>query len=116
MSNSTDTDGMLAQQQCKSYSNSDAPLNPNRVSEFINQLDGWTQHGMAIEKSFKFDNHYQATSFVNAVAWISHRQDHHPEIVIGYNKCTVEYTTHAVNGLSKNDFICAAKVDALLKV
>lgn len=114
MSTNTDTDGILAQQQCKPCSKSDTPLNPMQINEFFKQLDGWTQHGMAIKKSFKFDNHYQAMSFVNAVAWISHRQDHHPEIVIAYNKCIVEYTTHAVNGLSKNDFICAAKVDALL--
>jgi 4a-hydroxytetrahydrobiopterin dehydratase len=116
MSTNTDPDGRLAQLQCKAYTKSDAPLNPNQVSELIKQLDGWTKNGMSIERSFKFDNHYEVISFVNAVAWISHRQDHHPEIAIGYNKCAVEYTTHAVNGLSKNDFICAAKVDELLKV
>jgi 4a-hydroxytetrahydrobiopterin dehydratase len=55
-------------------------------------------------------------SFVNAVAWVSNQEDHHPELTISYNKCKVEYTTHSVGGLSENDFICAAKVDALLQV
>jgi 4a-hydroxytetrahydrobiopterin dehydratase len=55
-------------------------------------------------------------AFVNTVAWISHREDHHPDIALGYNKCRVEYTTHSVGGLSENDFICAAKIDVLFKV
>jgi 4a-hydroxytetrahydrobiopterin dehydratase len=53
---------------------------------------------------------------VNALAWISHREDHHPDLQVGYNKCRVEYATHAIGGLSENDFICAAKCDALFKI
>ena len=53
-------------------------------------------------------------AFVNATAWISHRENHHPDIELGYNRVTLRYTTHAANGLTENDFICAAKVDALL--
>jgi 4a-hydroxytetrahydrobiopterin dehydratase len=52
-------------------------------------------------------------AFVNATAWISHREDHHPDITVGYNQCRVEYWTHAIKGLSENDFICAAKLDRL---
>ena len=52
-------------------------------------------------------------AFANAAAWISHREDHHPDMTVGYNKCRVEYVTHAIKGLSTNDFICAAKLDAL---
>ncbi len=52
-------------------------------------------------------------AFVNATAWISHREDHHPDLSVGYNKCRVDYITHAIGGLSENDFICAAKIDAL---
>jgi 4a-hydroxytetrahydrobiopterin dehydratase len=52
-------------------------------------------------------------AFVNAVAWIAHREDHHPDVALGYDRCTVRFATHAVSGLSLNDFICAAKVDAL---
>jgi 4a-hydroxytetrahydrobiopterin dehydratase len=53
-------------------------------------------------------------AFVNAVAWIAHRENHHPDLEVGYNSCRVSYTTHAIGGLSENDFICAAKVEALL--
>jgi 4a-hydroxytetrahydrobiopterin dehydratase len=55
-------------------------------------------------------------AFVNALAWISHREDHHPDLAVGYNQCRVTYWTHAVGGLSENDFICAAKCDALFDI
>jgi 4a-hydroxytetrahydrobiopterin dehydratase len=54
-------------------------------------------------------------AFVNAVAWISHREDHHPNVFAGFSRCELVYTTHAVDGLTENDFICADKVDALLE-
>ncbi|EGQ63942.1 pterin-4-alpha-carbinolamine dehydratase, partial [Acidithiobacillus sp. GGI-221] len=63
---------------------------------------------------FRFKNFYETMAFVNAVAWISHREDHHPDLELGYNRCVVHYSTHAIGGLSENDFICAARVDALL--
>ena len=66
-----------------------------------------------ITKTYEFKNYYQTMAFVNAAAWISHREDHHPDMTVGYNKCRVDYSTHAINGLSENDFICAAKLDAL---
>ena len=68
----------------------------------------------AIQAEFKFDNYWQTTAFINAVAWIAHTQDHHPDISFGYKSCTVSYWTHAIDGLSENDFICAAKIDAAL--
>ena len=55
-------------------------------------------------------------AFVNAAAWISHREDHHPDLLVGYNQCKVTYVTHSVGGLSRNDFICAAKLDALFEL
>lgn len=70
--------------------------------------------GERIEAQFAFTDYWRTTAFVNAVAWIAHTEDHHPEIRFGYNECTVQYWTHAVKGLTENDFICAAKVDALL--
>jgi 4a-hydroxytetrahydrobiopterin dehydratase len=70
--------------------------------------------GQAIRREFRFKNFYETMAFVNAVAWISHREDHHPELELGYNRCVVHYSTHAIGGLSENDFICAARVDALL--
>ena len=55
-------------------------------------------------------------AFVNALAWISLREDHHPDLIVGYNRCRVSYWTHDVNGLSENDFFCAAKVERLLEI
>jgi 4a-hydroxytetrahydrobiopterin dehydratase len=68
-----------------------------------------------LEARFEFTNYYRTTAFVNAVIWIAHQEDHHPEIQFGYQQATVSYWTHAINGLSHNDFICAAKIDALLQ-
>lgn len=62
---------------------------------------------------FTFKNYYQTTAFVNAVAWIAHCQDHHPDITFGYKNCTIVFSTHAIGGLSENDFICAARIDNL---
>ena len=70
--------------------------------------------GQAVRRIFTFGNHHEVMAFVNAVAWISHREDHHPHQTVGYSRCELVYTTHAVEGLTENDFICAAKVDALL--
>jgi 4a-hydroxytetrahydrobiopterin dehydratase len=70
--------------------------------------------GLAIERSFRFKNYYQTIAFVNALAWIAHSEDHHPELTVGYNRCTVHFSTHSIGGLSENDFICAARIDSLL--
>ncbi|MCG6872379.1 MAG: 4a-hydroxytetrahydrobiopterin dehydratase, partial [Gammaproteobacteria bacterium] len=63
---------------------------------------------------FRFKNYYETTAFVNGAAWIAHREDHHADIRFGYRECEISYTTHAIGGLSDNDFICAAKINALL--
>ena len=70
----------------------------------------------SISRTFKFKNYYDTMSFVNVVAVVAHRQDHHPEMIVNYNTCRVEYSTHSVGGLSLNDFICAARVDGILKI
>ncbi len=106
----------LAARQCKPCAAGTPALRQDQIAALLQQLDGWTQQGQVIGKTLTFNNFHQAMSFVNAVAWISNQEDHHPELTISYNKCTVEYTTHSVGGLSENDFICAAKVDALLQV
>ncbi|MGB0954535.1 MAG: 4a-hydroxytetrahydrobiopterin dehydratase [Panacagrimonas sp.] len=67
----------------------------------------------ALIGEFEFDNYYQTQAFVNAVAYIAHRQDHHPDIEFGYRSCRVRWWTHSVNGISENDLICAARIDAL---
>jgi len=67
-----------------------------------------------ISRTFHFKNYYQTIAFVNALAWVTHEQDHHPDLEVGYNRCRVHYTTHSVDGLSENDFICAARIDRLV--
>jgi 4a-hydroxytetrahydrobiopterin dehydratase len=82
------------------------------IASFLGELPGWSVRDGVLVKDFKFANYYETIAFVNLVAWISHRQDHHPDLEVGYNRCRVAYSTHSVGGLSKNDFICAARVDA----
>ena len=106
----------LANKQCKPCEGGTQPLSQTAINEFLSELGGWVQNDRLITKTFEFKNYYQTMAFVNAVAWVSHREDHHPDLHVGYNKCHVEYSTHAINGLSENDFICAAKVNALFKI
>ncbi|MHB0873674.1 MAG: 4a-hydroxytetrahydrobiopterin dehydratase [Acidithiobacillus ferrooxidans] len=91
-----------------------APLDAEQVGLLLRSLPQWQVAGQAIRREFRFKNFYETMAFVNAVAWISHREDHHPDLELGYNRCVVHYSTHAIGGLSENDFICAARVDALL--
>lgn len=91
------------------------PLTPHEVKEFMKQIKNWqvSEDGKTIYQLFSFKNFYKTMAFVNAVAWIANIENHHPDMEVGYNYCVIKYTTHAINGLSKNDFICAAKVDGL---
>ena len=90
-------------------------LTDQQISSKLVQIPGWERAGKEIAKTFKFKNYYETMAFVNATAWISHRQDHHPDLEVGYNACRVRYSTHSVGGLSENDFICAAKIEAMMK-
>ena len=79
----------------------------------LEQVDGWSFVDGALEKHFRFENFHQTMAFVNALAWIAHCEDHHPDLAVSYNRCVARFNTHSVGGISINDFICAAKVDAL---
>lgn len=103
----------LTTRRCKPCEGGVAPLAPAEVENLLKQLKGWALEAGAIAKTYSFKNYHQTMAFVNAAAWISHREDHHPDMSVGYNTCRVAYVTHAINGLSDNDFICAAKIDAL---
>ena len=103
----------LASGKCKPCEGGVSPLKDTEVRSLLKQLDGWEYAGGHIAKTYAFKDHYQTMAFVNAAAWISHREDHHPDMTVGYNQCRVEYVTHAIKGLSENDFICAAKLDRL---
>jgi 4a-hydroxytetrahydrobiopterin dehydratase len=106
----------LTDKHCKPCEGGTPPLTEKEARELLKQLEGWELSDNRISKTFAFKNYYQTIAFVNAVAWMTHREDHHPDMTVGYSKCRVEYSTHAVGGLSDNDFICAAKVDALFKI
>ena len=103
----------LATRKCKPCAGGVSPLKPAEVETLLKQLQGWALENGAITKTYAFKNYCQTTAFVNATAWISHREDHHPDLAVGYGNCRVAYKTHAIDGLSENDFICAAKIDAL---
>jgi 4a-hydroxytetrahydrobiopterin dehydratase len=85
------------------------------LHDTLQLLPHWqlTQEGTLLEREFRFKDYYQTMAFVNAVAWIAHQQDHHPEMVVNYNHVLLSFTTHAVDGISMNDFICAAQIDLL---
>jgi 4a-hydroxytetrahydrobiopterin dehydratase len=90
-----------------------SPYTDEEARGMLASLKGWIVENNTLVKVYPFSNYYQTMAFVNALAWVSHREDHHPDLTVGYNKCRVEYSTHAIGGLSENDFICAAKCDAL---
>ena len=106
----------LARKKCKPCEGGIDPLSPEQVRPMLKGLAGWSQEGKAIAKTYRFKNYFETMAFVNAAAWISHREDHHPDMLVGYNQCRVTYITHAIDGLSENDFICAAKLDALFEL
>jgi 4a-hydroxytetrahydrobiopterin dehydratase len=76
-------------------------------------LAGWTVEADRIARSFRFANYHETLAFVNAVAFIAHREDHHPDLGVHYNRCDVEWSTHDAGGVTLNDCICAAKVECL---
>lgn len=91
------------------------PLDKDEISQLLSQVAGWevSIDGKCINRSYKFENFYHTMAFVNAIAWIANQEGHHPDLEIGYNYCHVKFTTHAVDGLTQNDFICAAKINKL---
>jgi len=105
----------LSNKQCKPCEGGVAPLSQAKIDQLMTQLSDWSQQEQTIHKCYDFKDYYQTMAFVNAVAWMTHKENHHPDLAVGYNTCQVTYSTHAINGLSENDFICAAKVDALFK-
>jgi 4a-hydroxytetrahydrobiopterin dehydratase len=90
-----------------------APLARAEIDRRLPTLRGWAVVDGKLRRDFKFADHYATMAFVNAIAWVSHRQDHHPDLAVGYDTCRVEYLSHDVGGLSEADFICAARIDAL---
>ena len=108
----------LAQKRCIPCEGGVKALNRAAAEKLLKELGPtWklSADNKQILGNFEFKNYYRTTAFVNAVAWIAHNEDHHPDITFGYKTAAITYWTHAIGGLSENDFICAAKVDSLLK-
>ena len=102
----------LAQQHCEPLEGH-AAMTTAQVETHLTQAPGWALVEGAIQKRYDFADYHHTMAFVNAVAWVAHVQDHHPDLLVSYNRCTVRFNTHSVGGISINDFICAAKLEAL---
>jgi len=85
------------------------------VAEQLRALPAWRHTDAALVREYRFADYYETLAFVNALAFMIHREDHHPEIVVAYNRCELSFNTHSVGGISENDFICAAKADAVFE-
>ena len=105
----------LARAHCIARKGAEHRLGEARIRELLPQLPGWelAEDGHALVKTFRFPDYYRTMSFVNALAHVANREDHHPDLGVHYDRAVVRYSTHDVGGLSENDFICAAKADAL---
>ena len=106
----------LLADSCQPLPKEAACLSGTEAKDFLALLPDWemSRDGDSISRDYKFKNYYETLSFLNAAAWIAHQEDHHPNITVTYNHCVIAYSTHSVSGLSRNDFICAAKTDILL--
>jgi len=107
----------LTRKRCAPCEGGVDPLSEAASRELLGALhDDWslTDDGKCIERTFKFSGYHRTIAFVNAVAWIAESEGHHPDLGVYYGKVHMLWTTHAIGGLSENDFICAAKVDRLL--
>lgn len=106
----------LANRHCKPCEGGVAPLRPDQARDLLTALhEDWrlSDDGLEISRCCKFPAYSRTLGFANAVAWIAITEGHHPVLTVSYGSCDISYTTHAISGLSDNDFICAAKIDRL---
>ncbi len=105
----------LADRRCQPLKGAQHLLGADAVSARLAALPGWelVEDGLAIRKTFRFQDYYRTMAFVNALAHVAHAQDHHPDLGVHYDRAVVRYSTHDVGGLSENDFTCAAKAELL---
>jgi len=106
----------LVTEQCRPIPRDQPALSGRELESLCSHIPDWSLNTeqTAISRVFKFKDYYATIAFANAVAWIAQQQDHHPELNISYNLCHIIYTTHSRDGLSRNDFICASRIDTLL--
>lgn len=103
----------LLHQKCQALEGG-SPMSEAAVRDHLAQVSGWHLNDGSIEKTYSFKNFFETIAFVNALAWICNTEDHHPDLAVSYGRCVVRFNTHSVGGISINDFICAAKTDALV--
>lgn len=106
----------LADKHCKPCEGGVPPLGPEEAADLLAGLHpDWSisDDGLEISRTFEFPAYSRTLGFTNAVAWIAIAEGHHPVLTVSYGSCAVSYSTHAVNGLTDNDFICAAKIDRI---
>ncbi len=106
--------GGLAARKCVPCEGGVPALTAAEAAALLRELHGEWQlapDSHSLQRAFKFKDFYRTMSFLNAVAHIANVEDHHPDVEVGYGYCRIRYSTHAIGGLSQNDFICAAKID-----
>jgi len=105
----------LTEKKCKPCEGNMPPLTEEQATELLKQIPSWEIKDGHVYKQFNFKNFKESINFVNKVADIAEQEQHHPNITINYNKVSIELWTHAINGLSENDFILPAKIDEIQK-
>jgi 4a-hydroxytetrahydrobiopterin dehydratase len=97
---------------CRPMARADA-MDPPTVAAQLSVLPRWSLVGGALQADYRFPDWWETIAFVNALAWMVHAQDHHPDLVVSYDRCTVRFATHSAGGVTLNDFVCAARTDAV---
>ena len=105
----------LAERHCRPLRGAEHRLSDAAVAEGLGALPGWSLEtgGAGITRTFRFPDYHRTMAYVNALAFVAHREDHHPDLGVHYDRVVVRYSTHDVGGLSENDLICAAKATQL---
>ena len=108
---------LLLEKHCKELPPGTPSLSSDAIERFLEEVEGYAFDAgqKTISRRYEFSNFHETMAFVNALAWIAHREDHHPDLEVSYKFCRVTYSTHSVGGISENDFICAAKINALVR-
>lgn len=106
----------LASKNCEPCKGGVAPIGQDELRDMMGQLDGWSlsRQDAVISRRFEFKGFAKAVEMANLAAWLGNKQGHHPDISFGWGYCEVSFTTHEAGGLTENDFICAARLDALV--
>ena len=106
----------LTEKHCVPYEGGVPKMSREDAEKMMAEIPGWklADDALSIQRRFEFKGFYRCMAFINAMAWVANSEDHHPDLQVSYNRCVVNYSTHSVGGLSLNDFICAAYIDALI--